>query len=89
MVNSARPQATQERNRAYFASSAAFTTYETSLQPDQPENFLDNFDTADEALAYVNDPANEAELLEEDDAQKTHARTGPTASTTTTTSWPP
>ena len=46
--------------------------YETSLQPNQPENFLDNFDTADEALAYVNDPANEAELLEEEDAQDTH-----------------
>ena len=62
-MNNAQSQATQHRNIA-FNSPVALVAYETTVQPGRPPgNGLEDFATAAEALAYVNDPANEAELL--------------------------
>ena len=66
LVNNAQSQATQHRNTA-FNSPVAFVAYETTVQPGRPpRDDLEDFATAAEALAYVNDPANEAELRGED-----------------------
>jgi len=62
LMDYAQPQATQNRNNA-FTSNVALMTYEETIQPGRPPGGgLDDFATAAEALAYVNDLANEAEL---------------------------